>query len=254
MRKLSEDYKTALVTGAGSGLGRQLAQDLMSEGVAVAGLDRRPEGLQSLAAEAKGVFGWAEADVTDPAHMAAGVSDLERRLGPIDLVIACAGIGHETSVVTKERGDVPGIVQVNLIGVWNSINAVVTGMIERKKGHVVAISSLASYRGMPRMFGYCASKAGVNALMDGLRVELASFGVHATTICPGYIRTPMVEKNPMPMPGLMEVHQASETILWAIRKKKKFYAFPRRLAWRLRILRMLPRWWQDAVVRKWTKA
>ncbi len=76
------------------------------------------------------------------------------------------------------------MIRVNLVGVANSIAAVTAGMLERRRGQIVAISSLASFRGFPHMAGYCASKAGVNALLDSLRVELKPLGIDVTTICP----------------------------------------------------------------------
>ena len=104
---------------------------------------------------------------------------------------------------------------------------------------------------MPKMLGYCASKAGVNALMDGLRVELFRFDIGVTIVCPGYINTAMVAANEMPMPHLLEPGVASTRILWAIERRKAFHAFPWQLAWRLRLLKLLPRDWQDRIIRRW---
>ena len=111
-------------------------------------------------------------DVTDLAATRAAVKDLEGRLGPTDLLIASAGIGRKTAADTFSAEEVNAHIQVNLIGVVNAVDAVLAGMRERRRGHLVVLSSLASYRGMPFMAGYCASKAGVNALFDSLRLEL----------------------------------------------------------------------------------
>src|SRR5207248_899709 len=107
-----------------------------------------------------------------PAAIVQAARDLEAKLGPIDLLVANAGIGIETNAINFKIDDMNLVLNVNLLGVSNSIGAVLPGMIERKRGHLVAISSAASYRGLPRMLAYSASKAGVNAIMDGLRVEL----------------------------------------------------------------------------------
>ena len=119
------------------------------------------------------------------------VRQLESQTGPTDLLIASAGVGQETSADAFSAEVFSHVIQVNLIGVSNSIAAVLPGMRERRRGHLAALSSLASYRGLPRMAGYSASKAGVNALMDSLRVELRNYGIACSTICPGWIRTPM---------------------------------------------------------------
>src|SRR5207245_2000808 len=100
----------------------------------------------------------------------------------IDLLIANAGIGIETSALAFRAEDIEAQIRVNLIGVANSIEAVLPAMLARRRGHLAAISSLASYRGLPKMAGYCASKAGVNALLDAVRVEVRSHGIAVTTI------------------------------------------------------------------------
>ena len=114
-------------------------------------------------------------------------------MGPNDVLIANAGIGRETRRSTFNAEDVEAQIRVNLIGVANSIGAVLPGMIERKRGHLVAISSLASYRGLPKMAGYCASKAGVRRPDGSAAVELRPLGIAVTTICPGWIRTALNE-------------------------------------------------------------
>jgi NAD(P)-dependent dehydrogenase (short-subunit alcohol dehydrogenase family) len=233
--------KVALVTGAASGLGRELALALAGEGVAVAAIDLQPHALAALAAQLPaGRFTSAVADVTDRPRLAAAVADVQRQLGRADLVIACAGIGLETSALAYNAEAVEDIVLVNLVGVSNTIAAVLPGMLERGGGHLVGISSLASFRGLPRMAGYCASKAGLNALLDALRVELKPRGIAVTTVCPGWIRTPMTEKLTVPQPHRLEAPDAARRIVEAIRRRRPFYAFPAPAARRLRLLRWLP--------------
>src|SRR5262249_52947503 len=152
-----------------------------AEGARVAALDLRPEPLETLAAELPGKSAWAVADVTDLEGLRKAVADLEQRLGPTDVLVANAGIGRDTPAATFRAEDFAAQINVNLVGVANSVDAVLPGMIQRRRGHLVALSSLASYRGLPRMAGYCASKAGVNALFDALRVELAPLGIVTTT-------------------------------------------------------------------------
>ena len=110
--------------------------------------------------------------MTDPSAVRDAVRQLESQTGPTDLLIASAGVGQETSADAFSAEVFSHVIQVNLIGVSNSIAAVLPGMRERRRGHLAALSSLASYRGLPRMAGYSASKAGVNALMDSLRSRI----------------------------------------------------------------------------------
>jgi NAD(P)-dependent dehydrogenase (short-subunit alcohol dehydrogenase family) len=233
--------RVALVTGAGSGIGKQLALALAKQGAAVAAIDLAAEPLDALAAEFKDhKFASQVADVTDRESLRPAVARLEEQLGPIDLLFANAGIGCETSAFNFRAEDFERIVRVNLIGVANSVETVLPGMIARKSGHLVGISSLASFRGLPRMAGYCASKSGVNALLDSLRVELRDTGIAVTTICPGWIRTPLTKQVDHPMPDLMEVEDAVQRILDAVVRRVQFYAFPRRAARQVRLVGMLP--------------
>jgi short-subunit dehydrogenase len=170
------------------------------------------------------------------------------------LLIANAGIGAETSVLNYDAAAMARIIGVNLIGVSNSLAAVLPGMLKRKAGHVVAISSVASFRGLPRMLGYCASKSGVNAIMEGLRVEVKRYGLVVTTICPAWIRTAMTAQIDLPMENLLEPGEAARLIVRAIERRLPFYAFPRKMVWRLRLLRWLPLSWQDNLIRKMTRS
>jgi NAD(P)-dependent dehydrogenase (short-subunit alcohol dehydrogenase family) len=246
--RMNQSPPVALITGAGSGIGRALARLLGQEGYAIAAVDRREEGLRLLAGELQTqqkTIAWGVADVTDPAGLSQATRDLEAMLGPADLLIASAGIGTETSGLNYNVDDMNSVMSVNLLGVSNSIGAVLPGMIERKRGHLVAISSIASYRGLPRLLAYCASKAGVNAIMDGLRVELAPLGIQATTICPGWVRTPLTEKLEGKLEHLVDVDFAAQEIAYAIRRKLAFYAFPRAMRWKLGFMMTWPRSWQD---------
>jgi len=244
---------TVLITGAGSGLGRALAKWAAGEGWAIAGIDRQREGLESVREEfdkAGQTFRWAVADVTDAAALAGKVQELASQVGPINLAIACAGIGPETSAMDYRAEEVARVININLIGVSNTVAAVLPGMLERKQGHLVAISSMASFGGLPRAIGYCASKAGVNALMEGIRLEVEPMGLKVTTICPGFIRTQMTEAWMEAIPNMLDVNDAAGRIWKAVRRGKRFYAFPASIVWFGRLLRWLPRPCRDYLIRR----
>jgi short-subunit dehydrogenase len=241
-REETAGARVALITGAASGIGRELARILSGEGFAIAAIDKNAAALAKLGEElreANGSLGCAVADVTDAAGLAKSVADLESCLGPIHLAIANAGIALETSALSLRAEDFAAVVQVNLLGVANTIASVLPGLLQRRQGHLVAISSLASLRGLPRLLAYSASKSGVNALLEGLRVELAPYNISVTTICPGWIRTPMCEPVKGKVP-LMELEDAARRIVRAIHKRRRFCAFPSRTAWTLRLLSYLP--------------
>ena len=258
--------QVVLITGAGSGIGRQLSLELSQLGAIIAAIDLTPEPLENLLAELKqhnGAGAWEIADVTNRAALHAAVASFEKRLGPVTLLIANAGIGIEMRAESFHAEDLEKQVMVNLVGVANSIEAVLPGMLARGEGHLVAISSCASFHGVPLMAGYCASKAGVNNMMDSLRFELAPRGIHCTTICPGWVRTPLVEKAialakardalAPPISNIMPVEVAARRIVWAIRKRKALYAFPPSIAVPILLGRMLPTRMGDWLMRFMTR-
>jgi NAD(P)-dependent dehydrogenase (short-subunit alcohol dehydrogenase family) len=233
--------RVVLITGAASGIGRQMARVLAAEGARIGALDLQEAALAGLADELKGrTVATAVANVTDVAAVRAAVRRLEEQLGPTDVLIASAGIGRSTPALAFHAEDVAAQVEVNLIGVINSIDAVIGGMRRRRQGHLVVLSSLASYCGLPLMAGYSASKAGVNALCDSLRVELRGAGIAVTTLCPGWVRTPLTDPLGLRPSELMDVERAVQIMLAGMRARRPFVAFPARLVWQVRLLRYLP--------------
>jgi short-subunit dehydrogenase len=246
--------RVALITGAASGIGRQLALSLAAEDARIAALDRQGDALDKLARDLKGkTVACAVADVTDLSAVRAAVALLEEQLGPTDLLVASAGIGIETPAETFRAEDFTAQIQVNLIGVINTLDAVLPGMCQRRGGHIAALSSMASYRGLPHMGGYCASKAGLNSLLDALRVELEPKDIAVTTICPAWVRTPLTTPLGLPDKEVMEVEDAVRLILAALRARKPFLAFPTKSAWQGRLLRHTPLAISDWLTSQWAR-
>jgi short-subunit dehydrogenase len=239
---MGTDSGVVLVTGAGSGIGRQVALTLARRGRTVAGLDCRAEGLEGLERELareQRAFAWGVADVTEADDLLRAVEVLAARLGPVDLLIASAGVAGATPAEGMRAAAVARIIGVNLIGASNTIAAVLPGMLARRHGHVVAISSLASFRGLPGQMGYCASKAGLNALMQSLWLDVKGHGVQVTTVCPGHTRTPQ-SADMFKDECLMSVERTAREILRAIDGRKRFHAFPWLMVRQLRMMRVLP--------------
>jgi short-subunit dehydrogenase len=239
--------QVALVTGASSGLGFELARQLALAGCKVGLVARREAQLRELAAQIAAAGGTAApvaADVGSREQVEAAFASVRTQLGPVDLVVANAGVGRPTLRDPVNVGDVEETFRINLMGVVYTLSAALPEMLARKSGHLVAISSLAAYRGLPSESAYCASKAAVNVYMDGLRIHLRGTGVRATTVCPGFITTPMTVNNKFHMPQLMTAEYAAGRIVRAIRAGKKVYNFP----WRLHMIVKLSRWLPDGVV------
>ena len=140
--------------------------------------------------------------------------------------------------------DLEKMYRVNVFGVLYAIEAVLPGMLSRKRGHLSAVSSLGSYKGLPGESGYTSTKAAVNNLMEGFRIQLRSKGINVTTLCPGFIKTPMTAMNDFDMPYLMEASEAARRIIAALDRKVGVCDFP----WQMRFLMWLTGWLPDGMV------
>jgi short-subunit dehydrogenase len=236
--------QVAIITGASSGIGWELAKVLARQGCAVGLVARRLDRLEELAAEIRAAGGKAavaQANVADRLPTVAAIHSLRSALGPVDLLVANAGIGLPTQLEPLNMDQVDNMIKVNYLGVVYAIEAVLPEMLQRRRGHLAAVSSLAAYKGMPGESAYCSSKAAVNVYMEGLRIQLRQRGIAVTTICPGFIKTAMTEVNLFPMPWLMTADRAAAKIAGALARKKKVFNFP----WQTTLLMKLTRWAPD---------
>jgi len=237
--------QTAVVTGASSGIGWALARELAAQKCRVGLVARRVDKLEALAAEiraAGGSVALAGADVAERAQTLAAIADLRRQLGPIDLLVANAGVGAPTHLHPFNVEQVERMFRVNLFGVIYAIEAVLPEMLERKRGHLAAVSSLAAYKGLPGESAYCASKSAVNTYLEGLRVQLRPYRIAVTTICPGFVKTPMTEVFDFKMPFVMDADRAARRMVKALRRRRKIYNFPWPTTMLMRLTRWLPDW------------
>ncbi|HTU21728.1 MAG TPA: SDR family NAD(P)-dependent oxidoreductase, partial [Gemmataceae bacterium] len=187
--------KVAVVTGAASGMGRALCLELAREGVRLGLLDRNAEGLASLEEELRergATCRRAVADVSDRQAVRSAIHVLVGELGPVDMLVACAGITGATFVDDLAIEQTEAILRVNLLGVIYSLDAVLPDMLARQSGHIVALASLAGCRGMPFSAAYSASKAGLMTYLESLRPPLRRRGIAVTTVLPGFVRTPLM--------------------------------------------------------------
>ena len=240
--------KVVLITGASSGIGRALAIELARRGAAVGLLARREDLLREVAEEIETQGGKAialPADVTDAGAVRAAVGALRNEFGPIDLLIANAGVGATIAADKLESEGSSKVFSVNVIGAVNSVTAVIPQMIERGCGQLAVISSLAAYRGLPKSAAYCASKAAVSALFESLRLDLQPQGIDVTIVHPGFIKTPLTAGREAKLPFLLEVDDAANKIIRAIEKRKKSYAFPWQLATLVRAGMVMPNFIYD---------
>lgn len=233
------------LTGASSGIGRGLALRLAKPEVAFGLVARREELLADLASEleARGCRALVlPRDVQDTSAMSAAAQEFLHWAGGADLVIANAGIGEgrRSERIDPERA--AEVLAVNVLGVANTVFPFVGPLRERRAGVLAAVGSVAGFRAMPGSLSYSASKAAVHTLMDGLRMELHGSGVHAMTLCPGFIRTPLTDKNAFRMPFLMGCDRACDQMVRAIERREKTYVFPWQMRMAAFVLRHGPEW------------
>jgi short-subunit dehydrogenase len=243
--------QVAVITGASSGIGWALARTLAAEGSKVGLIARRREQLADLAGQIEksgGTAAFAVADVTERPQIVAAIHDLTVRLGPVDLLIANAGVGAPTTIEPFNVGEIEKMFRVNVLGVVYSLEAVLPQMLQRRRGHLAAISSLAAYKGLPGESAYTSSKAAVNVFMEGLRIQLRSKGIAVTTICPGFVQTPMTEVNEFKMPWLLTADEAARRIVRALKRRRKVYNFPWQMALIMKLMRWAPDWLLERVM------
>jgi short-subunit dehydrogenase len=232
-----------LITGASSGIGRALAVEFGRRGAAVGLLARRAEALAEVVRETEAAGGRAlalPADVRAADAVRAAADELRARFGPVDVLVANAGVGGQVGGAQFDAGEVGDVLGVNVVGAANAVAAVLPEMRRRGAGQLVAISSLAAYRGLPKSAAYCASKAALSALFESLRLDLQGTGVDVTIIHPGFIKTPLTATRHARMPYLMELDTATQKIVRAIEQRRKLYAFPWQLASLVRLGLVMP--------------
>jgi short-subunit dehydrogenase len=240
-----------VVTGASSGIGHALAERLAAAGTLVVLAARREPALRAVAdgiARAGGTARVEPMDVADTTATVARIRALDAELGGFDLVIANAGVGMKHKGRPSYSWEaMAGACHVNFCGAAATLTAALPQMVERKRGHVVGISSIASFTPIPGRGGYCAPKAGLSMLLECLRLELAGTGVHATAVHPGFVRTAMTAKSKT-LPFVMDPPAAAERILRALPAAPATIDFPWQLAAAARAGAALPRALRDVVL------
>jgi short-subunit dehydrogenase len=235
--------KVVLVTGASSGIGRALAVELGRRGARVGLTARRAEELLKVAGEVERAGGQAlalPADVRNAEQMKAVAARVRERWGGVDILVANAGMSTTTFGARLDAAEAADVISINVVGVVNSVAAVLPDMLARGRGQLVAISSLASYRGMPKSGAYSASKAAVSTFFESMRVDLRKSGIDVTVIHPGFIRTPLTANRKRKLPFLLEPEDAACRILRAVERRARTYAFPWQLAGLVRMMKYLP--------------
>ncbi|HKX29885.1 MAG TPA: SDR family NAD(P)-dependent oxidoreductase [Blastocatellia bacterium] len=234
--------KVAFITGASSGIGHALANELAESGYELALAARRRELLDEISSRIRQAGGTAlplACDVGDQAQVRAAVSETMRNFGRIDLAILSAGIGESTNAINFRADKFERLLRTNVLGVALCLEELIPVMRAQQQGVIAAISSLAGDRGFPGSAGYCATKAALSTLFDGLRGELSRQGVRLVTVEPGYVQTPMTASFGK-MPFLQPADEAARLILRRIERGDRVIRFPFVPSVFMKLMQILP--------------
>ncbi len=234
-----------LLTGASSGIGYQLAKDLCNEGAQLALLSRRADLLESLTGELnkKTKINYYKCDVTIKSEVQETISKIKNDFSKIDIAILNSGVGFRSSVLDYNSEAAEKTFNTNVLGAVYCIEQILPEFISEKRGVIVGVSSLGDGKGFPKSGFYSASKAALTILLESLRVELKNYNVKVITVKPGFVKTPMTDKNEFEMPFLMDVQKGSRIIIDGLKKDKRIIEFPWQTTIGAKILRMMPTKW-----------
>ena len=238
--------RVVVLTGAANGIGRATAEALSVRGARVGLIDRDRDRLDEIRGRLGAGVASYPADVTDAAAVKAAVASIETAIGPTDVLVACAGVGKLTPVPDLDTSGLRAMLEVNVLGVAHAIDAVLPGMIARGRGHLVGVSSVAGFRGMPWMASYSASKAAVWAYLEGIRPALKRRGVRVTTVFPGFVGTGMTLEIPYARPvSMLTPEAAARHLIRAIESRRRDYVFPWGARLGMGLLRRSPNFFFD---------
>lgn len=245
-KELQKQKQVLWISGASTGIGRAVALEAASRGYRLALTARRAELLEKLKQEAI-ASGALETDilvvpgdVTDINSMQRVSQSISESLGTVDILLANAG-GHIPSEGSRfDVAEYRSLFELNFFGVLNCIAAVLPQMEARGKGLVAGVSSVAGYRALPTAAAYGATKSALTYFLESLRFDVEKRGISVTVVSPGFVRTPLTDKNDFPMPCLVEPEYAARVIMDGLEKKSLEIHFPKRFTYFLKFLRLLP--------------
>ena len=245
--------KTIWITGASTGIGKALAIKFAQNGWNVAASARRENLLNELEESSKNIYSFP-LDVTDKERCKEVFKEIVDKFKSVDISFFSTGTWDPKKEKEIDIEQIENVMKVNFFGTLNCIKSVEKYYRERKNGHISIVSSIAGYRGLPNSTGYGPSKSALNNLAESLFFDFKRYGVRVSLISPGFIKTPMTDKNDFKMPFLKTVEYAAEKIFEGLTKTKKFEIhFPKQLTLILKFLKILPNSCYLSLVSRLTK-
>ena len=236
------EKKVVWITGASSGIGKALAIKFANEGWTVAASARREHLLKELNISNSNIHSYP-LDVTSIAQCKSVFKDILNDFKDVQICVFGTGINDPKSEKKFNLENVRKIMEVNFFGVMNSVNSIYKFYSEQKSGQISIISSVAGYRGLPAAGAYCASKSALTSFTESLYFDMIKKNVDVKLISPGFIKTPMTEKNDTPMPMIKSSEFAANEIFFGLTQKKLFEIhFPKSFTFLMKLLKILPSW------------
>ncbi len=245
--------KTIWITGASSGIGKALAIKFSKEGWQVAASARRENLLEELVNENKNIFSFP-LDVTNKDQCKLAFDKINNKFNDIDICVFSTGTWDPKKEKEIDVEQIEKVIKVNFFGTLNCIKSVEEYFKNKKNGHISIVSSIAGYRGLPNSTGYGPSKSALNNLTESLYFDFKRYGVRVSLISPGFIKTPMTDKNNFKMPFLKTPEYAADKIYDGLLNSKKFEIdFPKQLTILLKLFKVLPNQLYLSLIEKLTK-
>ena len=245
--------KNVWITGASSGIGKELAIKFAREGWQVAASARRENLLKDLNNQNPNIHPFP-LDVNKEDEAKNVFQNIIGKFKTIDISVFCTGIHDPESEKLLNSKKIREIMETNFFGTLNCVMAVNTYFREKKNGHISIVSSVAGYRGLPAASGYCASKSALISLAESLYFDFKRYNVRVSVINPGFIKTPMTDKNKFPMPMIKSAEFAAEKMFIGLTKKNAFEIhFPKTFTMMMKLLKIMPNWLYFLLVKKGMK-
>ncbi len=238
--------KHILITGASSGIGAELARQLSAVTPYLTLTGRNPDRLREVASQCQGTPTCIIGDLRDAATLAALQTSLQTR--PLDIAILNAGTNQTYTPGAEFNAEAfHDLMNTNVSTMVNCTEMVIPFLL-KTKGQLVLMSSIAAYGGLPSAAAYCASKATIRSLAHCLDIDLRPKGVPVSCVCPGFVKTPLTDPNPFPMPFLLTVEDGAQRILKGIAKQKHEIHFPKRFSLLMKFIMSLPASWRYRLI------
>ena len=245
--------KVIWITGGSSGIGKALAYKFANEGWQVALSARREELLNEISRSNNNIHSFP-LDVLNVEKCKEVFNKIVSKFKNIDIAVFSTGIHDPNSEKKLNLESIRKIMETNFFGTMNSINSVYNYFKDKKSGHISIVSSVAGYRGLPMAGAYCASKSALISYAESLYFEMKRFNVRVSVVNPGFIKTPMTDQNPFPMPMIVSAEFAAEEMFKGLTKSNSFEIhFPKKFTFIMKILKIMPNWLYLKLIKKGMK-